>query len=685
MKKGMLIFICILLLSVLCLNTISAQKIKPDLQEKIDKSSEFDEMKIIVLFNENPKQSEVDEIKADGGKIKHQYQIINAISINASKKTIEKLSKKNFIKKIEPDYQVKLVLSESIPQINAEKVWVEDSTGIGIDIAIIDTGIHDEHPALSVEKEKDFTGEGTDDLNGHGTHVAGITTSNNELYRGVAYNADLFNVKALNKYGAGYGSDIIRAIEWSVNNGAEIISLSLGAEITPCDGTDAMSQAVDEAVAKGVNVVIAAGNAGPGIGTITSPGCSIKGITIGAVDKNNNIASFSSIGPTSDGRTKPDLVAPGVSIKSTSKDNSFISFSGTSMSTPHVSGAIALLLEKNSSLNPQEIKDILKSTAFNLGENENTQGAGLIDIYTAYSLLDFLNQTIPPELNETINETEEDLGEGCEWLPKGLREKETLPKSWQERCPEAESNSDSLFNRIRQRISLAFTFNDEEKLEKLNKYIDERVAEIYQASIENKTSNLQDLIEDYEKKTQEREEIKNKLIEKGEDILEIEQEIIETSLIHTEILEELNKDNNEINSEIEKAITLSQKTNYNALKNLEQTNPEKATEIKLEVAKENLENIKEEIKNPNKQIKEYTSNSKEQVESDSEFNSNPNSQTESSNLESSAHSSNPNSQTTSSNLASNSNSGNSNSGSSNSDGNRRGITGRVIGSFFGYF
>jgi len=93
--------------------------------------------------------------------------------------------------------------------------------------------------------------------------------------------------------------------------------MSLGAEIDPCDGTDAISQAVDKAVSKGVVVVVAAGNSGPDAGTITSPGCSKKGITVGAVDDNDNVPSWSSRGPTDDGRVKPDLVAPGVGITST--------------------------------------------------------------------------------------------------------------------------------------------------------------------------------------------------------------------------------------------------------------------------------------------------------------------------------------------------------------------------------
>ncbi|MBC8357436.1 MAG: S8 family serine peptidase, partial [Candidatus Aminicenantes bacterium] len=130
----------------------------------------------------------------------------------------------------------------------------------------------------------------------------------------------------------------------------------------------------------------------------TSPGCSKKGITVGSVDDNDNVPSWSSRGPTDDGRVKPDLVAPGVGITSTWKDNLFNSLSGTSMSTPHVSGVVALLLETDSSLSPDDIKDVLKSTAIDLSLDENTQGVGRVDAYEAYI---YVNTTEEPETTTT--------------------------------------------------------------------------------------------------------------------------------------------------------------------------------------------------------------------------------------------------------------------------------------------
>jgi hypothetical protein len=362
---------------------------------------------VIILFHGRPTNAEINAVKAQGVSVKYQYDIIDAIAARVPSGVMGTIKNMTFVKSVEPDYRVEMVLDESISQINVDDVWNEGLTGEGIDIAVLDTGIHDEHTALTVEKEVDFTGEGTDDLNGHGTHVAGIIASADSTYKGVAYGANLFNVKVLNKTGSGYASDVIAGIEWSVENGAEIISISLGAVVDPCDGTDPLSQAVDEAVNEGVVVVVAAGNNGPDAGTITSPGCAKNAITVGAVDDSDNVPSWSSRGPTDDGRVKPDLLAPGVSIVSTWNDNSFKSLSGTSMSTPHVAGIAALLLEKNPSLTPSQIKDVLKSTALDLGLDENTQGSGRVDAYAAYI---YVNNMTSEETQQEENETKEEHG-----------------------------------------------------------------------------------------------------------------------------------------------------------------------------------------------------------------------------------------------------------------------------------
>jgi len=255
MKKIFLLSLMIFVLAFFPL--VAAGSLKPDLFDIISKTPAGEKVSVIILFEERPTPADISIIKSDGASIKYQYNIIDAVAAQVPAQAADKIAKRAFVKLVEPDYTVKLVLDRSISQIRADKVWQEGVTGKNIDVAIIDTGIHDEHPALTIIKEIDYTGEGTDDLHGHGTHVAGIVASTDSTYKGVAYDSNLFNVKVLNKDGSGYGSDVIEGIEWAVDNGAEIISMSLGAEIDPCDGTDAISKAVDKAVSKGVVAVVA--------------------------------------------------------------------------------------------------------------------------------------------------------------------------------------------------------------------------------------------------------------------------------------------------------------------------------------------------------------------------------------------------------------------------------------------
>lgn len=199
---------------------------------------------------------------------------------------------------------------------------------------------------------------------------------------GVAPGALLMNAKVLNRYGWGYESWVIEGIEWAVNNGAHVISMSLGGGFT--DGTDPLSQACDWAVSQGVNVVVAAGNEGSEYWTITSPGSAFNVITVGASTKLDEISWFSSRGPTQDGRIKPEIVAPGEGILAARLGGGYVSYSGTSAATPHVSGAVALVLQKNPSLTPGEVKDLLLSTAkFLPSYNVYEQGSGRLDIASA--------------------------------------------------------------------------------------------------------------------------------------------------------------------------------------------------------------------------------------------------------------------------------------------------------------
>ncbi|MFH1894792.1 MAG: S8 family serine peptidase, partial [Patescibacteria group bacterium] len=336
----------------------------------------------------------------------------NGISLDISLEEAEEVEKLSFVKNVTPNYEVYALLTESVPLINADDVWNLGYTGKGKTIAIIDTGIDYTHPDLGgcfgtgckVVGGFDFVSGDSDpmDDHGHGTHCAGIAAGSGAL-KGVAPDAKLLAYKVLSAGGSGSFDQVIAGVERAVdpnNDGdysdhADVISMSLGANMSS-DGTDPLSIAVDNAVEQGVVAVVAAGNSGSKYFTVGSPGGSQKAITVGATDKNDQIASFSSRGPTTDGRVKPDVVAPGVYITSAipkegaaySDPSGYKTWSGTSMSTPHVAGAATLILDANPSMPlgwsaPKFVKNSLISTAVDVGYNVYTQGGGRIDVAQA--------------------------------------------------------------------------------------------------------------------------------------------------------------------------------------------------------------------------------------------------------------------------------------------------------------
>ncbi|MHA1651842.1 MAG: S8 family peptidase [Candidatus Helarchaeota archaeon] len=367
--------------------------------EKLKEMAEKDIKLRAIIFVDNP-EAYAEEAEREGIKVVFIHKLINAVTIEASPQTILNLSDKDIVVKIWEDLEVQMFLHESVPLINAPKVWDKGAEGQGIIIAIVDTGVDGNHPDLQGKllASADFTNEGYFDGNGHGTHVAGTVcgtgAASNGKYVGVAPKANLIAAKVLDSSGSGTFSGVIAGIEWATDQKPHVMNLSLGANVPgSCDGTDPVCLAVDAAMDKGIVVCVAAGNAGPGSSTIGTPGCAKKVITVGASDKNDQIAWFSSRGPTKDGRVKPDILLPGYNIiapraKDTSMghviDEFYTQASGTSMATPHCCGVAALILSANPNLTPAQIKQKLMQTAIDLHYDPNTQGSGRVDAERAF-------------------------------------------------------------------------------------------------------------------------------------------------------------------------------------------------------------------------------------------------------------------------------------------------------------
>jgi subtilisin len=245
--------------------------------------------------------------------------------------------------------------------------------GAGIKVCVIDTGIDKTHPdlAANIAGGKNYIAakgivnpNNWGDDNGHGSHVSGtIAAVDNTIgVIGVAPDAKIFAVKALNKRGSGYLSDITDGVYACVAAGAQIINMSLGGSGDPTADSP-FRRAVDGAVAAGVRVIVAAGNEGKNISTTTPAGFSSV-IAVAAVDSNYNFPYWSNFGLGS-----KDLTGPGVNILSTWKGGAYNTISGTSMASPHVAGVAALMLSAG--------KTTLKAT--DLGRSTSQQGSGLIN------------------------------------------------------------------------------------------------------------------------------------------------------------------------------------------------------------------------------------------------------------------------------------------------------------------
>ncbi|MDD1779083.1 MAG: S8 family serine peptidase, partial [Candidatus Helarchaeota archaeon] len=377
------------------------------------------------------------------------FAYISALCCEVSEEELYQIAAVNTVQKIYLDEEVHLDIQSPDPipfgeifQLNQCATQIQSrlvpATGKGINISIIDTGIDFSHADLSgkmlarVSFVKTTYGfdleevEDENDLNGHGTHCAGIATGTGSAsptgynLTGIAPATKLLSAKCLDKFGAGYLSGVLAAINWSIFHKASIISMSLGFSFS--DPDHPICRAVDNATKQGIVVVVSAGNSGPFFSTGSSPGAARSVITVGANDKANKITDFSSRGPTKTGFVDPDVLAPGENILSTIPQTSLLQsiteindqfiagkygngyaiLSGTSMSCPMAAGAAALLLELFPNINPYMVRIALMEGAESLGYSPNIEGAGRLDLNESYHFLlnaapDFNISTVLPK------------------------------------------------------------------------------------------------------------------------------------------------------------------------------------------------------------------------------------------------------------------------------------------------
>jgi len=374
-------------------------------------------VRVLVMFDDNVDKK---AIKDAGGTIEKTYTIMPAIVATMDGDSIKSLKKNPKVKNVDLDYKVSytkkpdsppgkdknpppaevLELQWGVDRIDAENAW-STSDGDAIKVAVLDTGIDTDHPEL-----KDVYAGGYDFVNsdyspeddeGHGTHCAGVIAakmnyqpddSDQDGVVGVAYGVSIYALKVLDSSGSGYYSDIVAAITWSINEGMDVISMSLSGGSSTTD----LKNACDDAEEAGIVVVAAAGNTGKRRATFDNvqyPARYSSVMAIGATDSKDKRASFSATGPAI------ELVAPGVDVKSTYLNGGYATGSGTSMACPHVAGTVALVMampiDTDYDINgdgfwdPADVRWLLHDTADDLGTSgqDNEFGYGIVDAQEA--------------------------------------------------------------------------------------------------------------------------------------------------------------------------------------------------------------------------------------------------------------------------------------------------------------
>jgi serine protease AprX len=418
-------------------------KFAPDLADFSSRTHTAQEtVQVIVQYKQVPRSEEEGRALRFGGRLNHRLGMVKGIALTIPVSALPALEADPEVVSLSFDHPMKELDDTTDVVTGMPSAWSAGLNGAGIGVAVIDSGINDSHPDLwnSTESQsrvvyhQDFTGTATSnssgakyDLYGHGTHVAGIIGGNGYLssgsYIGVAPAVNLIDLRALDANGSGSDSSVIAAIQEAIalqsTYNIRVINLSLGRGIFVSYTQDPLCQAVESAWKAGIVVVVAAGNYGRvslegsnGFGTITAPGNDPLALTVGAMKShgstspaNETKASYSSKGPTTyDHVVKPDIMAPGNDIVSlaapgatleaeypaelvTGNDgnNDYFTLSGTSMATPVVVGAVALLLQQDSALTPDQVKArLMKNTYKQLPTSTNAWVPNLQQSFTDF-------------------------------------------------------------------------------------------------------------------------------------------------------------------------------------------------------------------------------------------------------------------------------------------------------------
>ncbi len=395
-------------------------KIQKQLEDELKTCDDADSFEVIVQLTCDLKKDKKKVEKLLGSIIPDNlFTYINAFSAKLTANQIKKLSQEQDVKLIEQNITIVTNLDTANRWFGTEKAREDFSlSGSGVTIAIVDTGIDSAHLDLNDHKVIGWidliNGHSSPyDDQGHGTHVASIAAGRgdgNYRYKGVAPNASLVGVKVLDANGSGSMTQIIQGVEWLIDHkeqyNIQIANISLGSTRSS-DGRDALSQVVNVAVDYGMTVVVAAGNSGPNKYTIGTPAAAEKAITVGSMADVGEMGYFqnlySSRGPTSDERIKPDVSAPGYRItaaEANSTDN-YVAYSGTSMASPFVAGTIALMLQAQPDLTPEQLKKTLLESCEDWGkQNHNIDyGAGRLQGYEAIRSAGNLRGNLPTTPN----------------------------------------------------------------------------------------------------------------------------------------------------------------------------------------------------------------------------------------------------------------------------------------------